>query len=349
MKKVIYTLSFAVLAASASAQVVSSTQLYVSEGAVISMGQDFENNGELINKGDLHLRQNLRNNGAISSEGNVVFDGYAKQSVSGTNDVVLSSATLETDVDLETALVINKELNYNQGILRSSEKSPLVFASNAKHYGASDYSHSAGVVTKVEADQFEFPLGDGVNYRGFKANSQNRSSLSAEYVAQNPVEFSKELANGVDFINDSEYWVLKSNNEQDVADVKLINTYETNVAYLKKGTWSLSENSSFDKKTGLTEGVRFTSGRGKFIKKDIGVWPNPTQGDFNLKLAGMNDSDLVKVDVTNQDGRVVMRHEGRVSDLRKVYSLPQNMVTTELTVRVINGDEVLTEKLILNR
>ncbi|MGR3810113.1 hypothetical protein [Jiulongibacter sp. NS-SX5] len=349
MKKVIYTLSFAALAATASAQVVSSTKIYVSEGAILSVGQDFENKGELINKGDLHLRQNLTNEGDIRSEGNVTFDGYTKQEVKGTQNVQLAKATIENDVELSTPMIIGQEINYNQGVVSSSETNPLVFAAAANHYGASDYSHSVGTVTKVEADQFEFPLGDGSNYRGFKANSQKRSNLSAAYVSQNPTEFSGQLANGVESINHQEYWVLKSDNEEEAADVKLINTYEDNVAYLKRSTWTLAENRTLNKATGLDKGVRFTSGRGKFVQKDIGVWPNPTQGAFNLKLAGMNDTDDVMIDVTNQDGRVVLSMEGRVAELRKVYELPSSLVTTELTVRVINGDDVLTEKLILNR
>ena len=349
MKKVIYTLSFAALAASASAQIVSSTQIFVSEGAVLSVGQDFENKGELINKGELHLRQNLKNDGEFLSEGSVVFDGYRPQEVNGTNDVMLASATVENDVKLNTPMVIGKTINYNQGVVSSTDDSPLVFAAEANHFGASDFSHSVGTVTKLEATQFEFPLGDGSNYRGFNARSQKGSTLSAAYIAQNPTEFSGNLANGVESINDQEYWMLRSNDENEKADVRLINTYETNVAYLKRNTWTIAENRTLDKTSGLDKGVRFTSGRGMLVKKDIGVWPNPTQGEFNLKLAGMNDKDDVMIDVTNQDGRIVLSMEGKVRDLRKVYSLPQSLVTTELTVRVINGDEVLTEKLILNR
>ncbi|WP_341227206.1 hypothetical protein [uncultured Arcticibacterium sp.] len=349
MKKVIYTLSAALIAGSVSAQMVSGTQIHVSEGAVLSIGQDFQNNGELTNKGQLHLRQNLTNDGTLSSDGNVVFDGYTKQTVSGTNDVVLSKAVIENDVDLNTALVINKELNYNQGIVSSSENNPLVFTEDARYNGASDFSHSRGVVTKVDANNFEFPVGDGTNYRGFVATSNKRSALSAEYKSQNPSEVSGELANGVESVNNNEYWVVKSSDENDIASVRLQGTYESNVAYLKKGTWNISEDAAFDKKSGIEKGVMFTSGRGQFVKKDIGVWPNPTQGDFNLKLTGMNDSDAVTVDVTNQDGRRVLSMKGSVNDLRKVYSLPTSLVTTELTVRVINGDEVMTEKLILNR
>lgn len=348
MKKVIYTLSAVLLAGAASAQVVSNAQIFVSEGAVVSFGQNVENRGELTNKGQVHFRNDLTNEGVLRSDGEVVFDGYGTQEIKGT-DVVLKSATLENNVTLATTLKVEDRLNYNNGVITSSEAAPLVFGDKANHFGASDFSHSVGTVTKVNAENFEFPVGDGATYRGFQATGATRGALSAEYVAQNPQKFSKDLAAGVDYVNDAEYWVLKSENANEEADVRLLNTYENNVAYLKRDTWTIADNNKFTKGNGLVEGVKFTSGRGKFIKKDIGVWPNPTQGDFNLKLTGMNDRDDVIVDVTNQDGRVVMKMEGKVSDLRKVYSLPQGMITTELTVRVINGEDVMTEKLILNR
>ncbi|UBM60276.1 T9SS type A sorting domain-containing protein [Marinilongibacter aquaticus] len=350
MKRVIYTISFAVLAASASAQVVSSAKFYVSEGAVVSMGQDFQNNGELVNKGDLHLKKNLINNGELESTGNVYLDGYGQsQELSGSQAIVLNRATVENDVNLSTSLLIEKELDFRQGVLNSDENSPLVFAENASHVGASDFSHAKGTVTKLSANRFEFPVGDGTNYRGFEANSAEQGALTSTYHAENTAALSSDLAQGVERVNANEYWVLKSSNENDVANVKVSNTYDNNVAYLKKGTWTMAENESLDKNAGLSRGVVFTTGRGQLIKKDIGIWPNPTQGDFNLKLAGMNDSDEVMVDITNQDGRIVMRKTGKVSELRRVYSLPPGMVTTELTVRVVHADEVLTEKLILNR
>lgn len=349
MKKLIYTFCASLIVGSVSAQVVSTTQIYIADGAVMSIGQDFNNKGELTNNGQMNFRKNLENNGQLKSEGSVVFDGLGTQTVSGTNDVVLSKVTIENDVDLKTSLLVNEELIYNIGIVSSSQKNQLVFGKEAKAFGASDFSHSNGVVTKLKADNFEFPVGDGTMYRGFEANSQNNSNLSAEYKAQDPRVFSKKLANGTDYVNENEYWVLKSSDDNDIASVELHGTYEKSVAYLKKGSWTISENSAFDKKSGLERGVMFTSGDGKFEQSGIGVWPNPTQGDFNLKLTGMNGADEVTVDVTNQDGRVVLRKRGTVAELRNVYSLPTSLVTTELTVRVINGVDVLTEKLILNR
>ncbi len=349
MKKVIYTLLLAGIAGNISAQVVSSTSFYVSEGAVVSMGQDFQNNGEFTNKGKVHFQKDVMNQGKFNSEGAVVLDGYKKQTLGGAEELTFNKVVLENDVDLNTTLVVGQEIEYNRGILNSTQANPLVFASNANHFGASDFSHSVGVVKKIDANNFEFPLGDGLNYKGFTADGSN-GLLTAEFRGLPTGKISQSYAPGVDYINDTEYWVVKGDNQNQFTSVRLNDSYGMDgVAYLKKGTWSISDDSRFDTKSGLNNGVIFTSGKGRFIKKDIGVWPNPTQGEFNLKLTGMNDNDAIVVDITNQDGRNVLRTQGKVSDLRKVYTLPNSLVTTELTVRVVNGDEVMTEKLILNR
>ncbi len=349
MKKVIYTLFLAATAGTVSAQMVSGTSIYVSEGAVMSIGQNFENKGTFENKGEIHFKSDIKNAGQMKSEGALVLDGFEKQNIGSESELTFNKVVLENNVDLNTALVINEELQYNNGILKSTEQNPLVFAANAKHINASDYSHSVGLVKKMDANNFEFPVGDGANYKGFTADGSN-GTLAAEFRAQATEKVSNAYAPGVDYINDTEYWILKGENSNQDAKVTLgQNQGMSNVAYLKRGAWTISEDARFNGKSGLATGVVFTNGQGKAIRKDIGVWPNPTQGEFNLKLSGMVDTDELLVDITNQDGRVVMATKGKVSELRKVYNLPSSLVTTELTVRVVNGDEVLTEKLILNK
>ncbi|SOE20574.1 hypothetical protein SAMN06298216_1062 [Spirosomataceae bacterium TFI 002] len=348
MKRVISTICIALCAGAASAQVVSGTSLFVGEGAVLSIGQDFENKGELINNGKIHFQKDINNLGSIESKGTVVFDGYGKQTVAGQKELTFNKVELQNDVELGSTLIVGEEFNFQNGVLRSSEKSPLVFASSANHFGASDYSHVVGSVKKMNAAQFEFPLGDGSMYRSFNAEGNN-GTLVGSYVAQNPLQVANKFETGVDYINDYEYWTLKSEKNNQTADITIDNYSSESIAYLNRGSWSIAESKNFDTKKGLNNGLIFTSGKGRFITKEIGIWPNPTQGEFNLKLTGMNDTDEVSVDITNVDGRVVLRAQGLVRDLRKVYELPVSLVTTELTVRVINGDEVLSDKLVLNR
>jgi hypothetical protein len=342
MKRIFYSAGLALLSFQLSAQVVNNTTLFISENAVVSFGSEVENKGDLINNGKIHFQGSVKNNGTIESQGSVVFDGLTKQTVSGTKSVKLNNLQLDNDVELKTSLTIENELKFNSGILNSEENSPLIFGSNANHKGASDYSHVNGSVLKENTSSFVFPVGSGSIYKSFEVNNGKGQNLTAKYIENNPLNVSSELDYSTDYINESEYWSLKSNSDKNSAKITL-NTQD-DIAYLKKGAWKVE-----DKASELNNNILFTAGRGKNIEKGIGIWPNPTTGVFNLKLLGMRDSDNITVDITNHDGRQVMKLNGTVKELRKAYTLPQNMVTSELTVRVINGEDVMTSKLVLNR
>lgn len=342
MKRIFYSTGLALLTFQLSAQVVNNSTLFISENAVVSFGSEVENKGELINNGKLHFQSSIKNNGALESSGSVVFDGVLKQTISGTKAVKLNSVQLNNDVELKTSLTIEKELNFSSGIINSSSTSPLVFGSDATHNGASDYSHVNGAVVKENASKFVFPVGSGSMYKSFAVENGKGQDLTANYFEKNPLNVSNELDYSTDYINESEYWSLKSKSDKNQAQITLDSKDE--IAYLKKGAWKVE-----NKASELSGDVLFTAGRGKDIQKGIGIWPNPTTGVFNLKLVGMRDTDAITVDITNHDGRQVMKMSGTVKELRKAYTLPQGMVTSELTVRVINGEEVMTSKLVLNR
>lgn len=350
MKRIIYSISACLIASSVSAQVVSNATFFVSEGAVVSVGMDVQNNGQLTNNGKLHLQKSLTNNGEIQSKGSVVFDGYEKQILNG-NKLALANVQLNNDVELATPLTVSESMAFRKGVIATAGNNTLTFGETASHDGASDFSHVVGNVNKLGASKFEFPVGDGTNYRGFEVTSNDKTNFSAEYFAKSTSSVSNEISEGVDAINEYEYWLLSSSSDNAIAKVNLASSVNDldQLAYLRKGAWTVSEDNTLSEAMGLRKGILFTAGRGRLVKQEIGVWPNPTTGEFNLKLAGMNDNDEVEVDITNQNGRVVMHSKGLVKDLRKAYTLPQNLPTTELTVRVINGNEALTQKLVLNR
>jgi hypothetical protein len=345
MKKVILSIGLGLMVASVSAQVVNSAKIHISEGALVSFGTDLTNSGEITNNGKVHLKGDLKNNSKIVSKGEVVMDGTTPQTISGTRVVEMSKISVENDVNLQTPVSISEEVSFRKGIVSSNNGSALELGENASQNGASDLSHVSGSVKKTGNSSFEFPVGDGSSLKSFQVNKMSGNTLEAQYMAKNPLDVSSELDYNVEEINQTEYWVLKSNDNNSV-DIKLNDNSE--LAYLKGGVW-VKDNRRMEVSNSNKEGSIFTSGKGRVITKEIGVWPNPTQGEFNLKLTGMRDTDKISVDITNQDGRVVMKMDGTVKQLRKAYTLPQGMVTTNLTVRVINGTEAMTQSLILNR
>ena len=345
MKKVILSIGLGLIVSSVSAQVVNSTKIHISEGALVSFGTDVTNSGDITNNGKVHLRGDLKNNAKMVSKGELVVDGNSPQTISGSQVVEMSRVAVENDVNLQSPIAVSDEISFRKGIVSSNNGSAVEMGENATQNGASDLSHVSGTVKKTGNSAFSFPVGDGSSLRSFEVSKMNGNTLEARYVARNPLEVASVLDYDVEEINQTEYWVLKSNNNSAV-DVKLADN--SDVAYLKEGVW-VKENKRMELNSASKEGALFTAGRGRAIVKEIGVWPNPTQGEFNLKLTGMRDTDKISVDITNQDGRVVMKMNGSVKELRKAYNLPQGMVTTNLTVRVINGTEAMTQSLILNR
>lgn len=351
MKKIIYTLGFCCAVSQLSAQVVSGTALFVGEDAIMSVGMDMVNKGEIINNGKMYFRENVENNGSIESSGLAVFDGYTQQRLTGTQGTTFSNVRLDNDLELNSPMTVGNELSFRRGVISTVDGNTLTFEENAVHSGASDFSHVAGNVQKLKAGSFEFPVGDGTNYRGFEVRDARSKTLVAEYFAVNPTALVSNKAQGLEAMNEYEYWMLRSTDANAEVKVNLApSVYDYGqIAYLKKGTWTVSDDNSLSEAMGLNKGIMFTSGRGRLVKKDIGVWPNPTQGEFNLKLTGMSPDSEVVVDIVNQDGRTIMHLKGAVRNLRNVYQLPQNLPTTQLTIRVVAGEEILTQNLVLNR
>ncbi|MFB0907324.1 MAG: hypothetical protein QMB03_03420 [Spirosomataceae bacterium] len=352
MKKIIYTLGLCFAVSQVSAQLVSGAALFVGEGAIMSINMDVVNEGEITNEGKMYFRENVENNGSIKSSGLAVFDGHKQQQLTGKKSTSFSNVRLDNDLELKSPMTVVNELSFRRGVISTVNDNTLTFEETAVHSGASDFSHVAGNVQKVRAESFEFPVGDGTNYRGFEVREGLQQTLVAEYTATNPIELVSNVAQGLEAMNEYEYWTLRSVGAG-ATKVKVNlapSVYDYGqIAYLKKGTWTVSDDNSLSEAMGLNKGIMFTSGRGRLVKKDIGVWPNPTQDEFNLKLTGMSPDSEVVIDVVNQDGRMVMHLKGAVRNLRNVYELPQNLPTTELTIRVVEGEEVMTQKLVLNR
>lgn len=352
MKKIIYSLGICLLVGQAHAQFVNNTEFFVSEGAIVSFNTDVVNEGKITNNGKVHFQKNLENLNSITSTGTTVFDGNGIQLIKSEKELSFNQLQLDNDVRLETPVRVNGLLSFRRGVVESSAVNPLVFSADAKHSGASDFSHVRGVVKREGSEAFEFPLGDGTNFRAFAvARNSDSQVLTASYLYKSPLNISGEVSTNVETINENEYWSLKSESVKGSAQVS-VNSQSglEEIAYLKRGTWDVLEDSKLSASTDLKNGTLFTLARSRNIKAEIGVYPNPTQGEFFLKLGGMSDTEFITVDITNQDGTTIMHKEGMVKDLRKAYTLPEALPATELTVRAIReGSKSLVQKMILEK
>ena len=352
MKKIIYSIGVCLIAANADAQFVNSTDFYVSDGAVVSFNMDVVNEGKLTNEGKVHFQRNLENLNIIRSTGTAVFDGNSPQELKSKNELVFQNISLENDVKLGAIVRIEKNLDFRRGIIESSDKNPLIFAPEAAHSGMSDYSHIRGVVRKEGNNSFDFPLGDGSTLRTFNiAKNVNNQVLTAAYLFRSPLNISGQVSENLQSINENEYWSLKSESVKGSTKVEVnAQSGMEEIAYLNRGTWEVLEDSKLSAATDLKNGTLFTLAKSRNIKADIGVYPNPTEGEFFLKLTGMNENEKIVVTIINQDGTTIMRKEGIVKDLRTTYELPEALVATELNVHVQReNNKSLVQKMILHK
>jgi hypothetical protein len=352
MKKIIYSLGICLLVGQAHAQFVSNTDFYVSEGAVVCFNTDVVNEGKLTNHGKIHFQKNFDNLSVVNSSGVAIFDGNEAQLIKSEKEISFDQLQLDNDVKLETPVRVNSSLSFRRGVIESSAINPLIFTEGAKHSGASDFSHVKGVIKKEGNEAFEFPLGDGTNFRAFSvARNAESQVLTASYLYKSPLNISGEVSENVEKINENEFWSLKSESVKGSALLS-VNSQSglEEIAYLKRGTWDVLEDSKLSATTDLKNGTLFTLARSRNIKAEIGVYPNPTQGEFFLKLGGMNENEMITVDITNQDGTTILHKEGLVKNLRKAYTLPDTLPATELTVRAIReGNKSLVQKMILEK
>lgn len=343
MKKILLTGGFSVMVVlGANAQLTNYAQIHISEGAVLATQMEVLNHGNITNKGVMELRSSLENNAAFSSAGTLIFSGEEGiQEVSGQNVTEVDRLILRNDVLLNTTLKVKDELEFEAGSIYTRVGARLELEEGAGYRGAGNISHVAGEMAKTGNGAFTFPLGDGFSMRSFDMEDLGGNTVVASYVAESPMGLSMSMDHALESISDREYWYVRSETREG-GDVKL---KKESLAYLRSDVWTPSPRTVTLNK----EGFRFTSGNSREIVKGIGVWPNPTEGVFSLGLTGMNDNDDIRVDILHQNGSVVRHLEGKVKDLRKAYTLPGNLATTSLKIRVVNNGEVLTQTLVLNK
>jgi hypothetical protein len=202
---------------------------------------------------------------------------------------------------------------------------------------------------KSEGKRRSFSDGEKVKImeEGKKVEEAGKKTIWATYIPHNPTSISREITSNVTSLNEYEYWVVRSKDTQ--TSVKVTLADDAQLAVLQKGIWDIQPSGVLTAQLGLADGLLVTTGAGNTEAKEIGVWPNPTSGEFNLRLTHFDENTPAKVEISTIEGRKLMQMEGSVQELRGVYQLPSQLVTSQLTVRVTQNDTVFTEKLIVNK
>ena len=331
--------SFLLTSSLCSGQLISNLPIHIGEDALVSVHMPVINESTFENRGEVHLYQGLTNLGTWKEQGLIRFQGSQRQSVKGT----LAAHVLEIagDVQVQSPIRVEKSIVFLTGILEGD----VTFGASARTENASDRSHIVGKVKKEGLVDFTFPIGNGHQVQEVRFSQGNQENISLTYIPQSPLHLSPQIHSDLSELTSNDYWVAQSDSPSAQASIEWVHQ-ASDVAVLQKGTWKASPGKKVQGSQGLANGIPFTLGQIKAIDRQIGIWPNPTQGEFQLHLRDFPENAKLHVEVVTVDGRKVVDSQGTTQSLRSTYRLPDGLVTSQLTVRVLHDGTWWTEKLV---
>ncbi|WP_428658463.1 T9SS type A sorting domain-containing protein [Runella sp.] len=350
MKKQLLILSGIICAHAGHAQFFSSAEVYIGSGAVVAINSEVINHGSLKSEGTLHLRKGMANQGEMALNGQVVLDGEGTQLLQSKNAINVGSLLLSQagKVNLQAPLIVQNQLSFGKGIIENNEMFPLGLADNAQITGASNRSHVKGFVQKSGDDAFSFPVGDGSELHSFAISKPTTSdNILVGFVAQSPRRLSTKQADEVEEITGGTYWsVQNSNNYSNLQVSVAAEQANSQILQLRDNQWNITagsvENSVVSGQAVLTGASYFTVGTQiaeVSEKAEVSVYPNPSNGAFDIRLKGFAPNENISVDITDLNGRSLVRQEGKVKDFTTKYSLGDRATNGSYFLRVLRTEK----------
>ena len=221
MKK-IFAACLTFLALNGSAQLVlqNSGSIRVSSGTHVIVNGNLENQagGDFINNGTLTLNGNFTNNQVMAEPGSgtLKFEGTSAQTLDGTEAVFAKDVVLNNPngVTASTLLKVDGEFNFMDGIITSTNTSPILFTANGVVSATnppSDASHVNGYVVKEGTGGFTYPVGDGTSYQPASTSLiSNSDGMQVHYAAADAAAAAFGTAGSENtplaIYNNKEYW-----------------------------------------------------------------------------------------------------------------------------------------------
>lgn len=361
MKKLFILFAGCFTILSAEAQLVSSSDLFISSGVTVTLNGELSNTGNFQSMGDLHLRKGLTNHGQMSLNGQVVMDGEGSQTIQSLNLLKTGVFVMSQmgKVVLQAPLLIEQQLILGNGILMNTEQNPLAIADNATVMGASNSSHVKGFVRKLGDDAFQFPVGSGSELQAFRiAKPSSYDEVQVGYVRQSPISLAPGRTLEIDEFSMDSYWSVKGSNESKPIQISVTSEDKRQqILQLRNNQWGITSSSSVNNvisSEALLSGVTyFTIGTQKselFEKADVSIFPNPSNGSFEVRLKGFSPEEKVEFDIVDLNGKSFTKQNGQVKDLKTKYDLNKEMNSGSYILRVTRTDknQVFNQKISIN-
>lgn len=346
---------------SAEAQLVSSSEVFISSGVTVTVNGELSNSGNFQSLGDLHLRKGLTNQGQMALNGQVVMDGEGSQTLQSVNQLKTGTFVMSQmgKVVLRAPLIIEQQLILGDGILENTEQNPLEIADNVKVVGASNNSHVKGYVRKLGDDAFVFPVGSGSELQAFRISKPNNyDEIQVGYVNLSPTRLASNRSLEVDELTTDSYWSVKGANELKPLQITVSSDdNRQQILQLRNNQWSVSPsysaNNSISSEAVLSGATYFTVGtqRSELAEKaDVSIFPNPNNGSFEVRLKGFLPEEKLEFDIVDLNGKSFTKQNGQVKDLKTKYDFRKEINSGSYILRVIRADknQIFNQKVSIN-
>ncbi|MEZ4901455.1 MAG: T9SS type A sorting domain-containing protein [Spirosomataceae bacterium] len=361
MKKLSLIFAGCLATGAVQAQLVSSADVFIGSGVIVTVNTEMTNAGSFKSEGDLHLRKGLNNQGQMSLNGQVVLDGEGTQLIQSTQPITAGTLVLSQmgKVALRAPLLVERQLTLGDGIIENNEFNVLSLGPQAQVTGASNRSHVKGYMRKLGEDAFSFPVGNGTHLQAFALSKPNGyDEVQVGYVSQNPTRLSSQRAIEVADLNTDSYWAVQSNNAAPRQITVASATNERQIVQLRNNEWQLTPttttNNSLSSEAVLRGATYFTIGtqRAELAEKpDVSIYPNPSNGSFEVRLKGFISEENISFDVIDLTGKSLVRQAGQVKDLKTKYTLGNDVKEGNYILRVVRTDknQVFNQKLSIHK
>ncbi|MRX42056.1 T9SS type B sorting domain-containing protein [Flavobacterium sp. LC2016-23] len=185
-------------------------------------------NGTVLNDGELYVYDDFSNEGLVTFTPNtktgltVLKGSKGIQNISGNspidwNNLQLDNSSIQPAFTLSNEVTVFGEANFLKGIVNSNVvDSKIIFESTATVINASDASHVDGIVKKIGATAFEYPIGASGFYRyaSLSAPDVSTDSFTSQYFFENSDALypGTKKESTIELIDHAEYWKIERTN-----------------------------------------------------------------------------------------------------------------------------------------
>ena len=226
MNKIFFPISTLLCTLIVNSQTTNIGELSISPGTIMSTvgALDNKSSGDIINDGDLYVYSHYNNDGLVTftagtNSGITRMRGIVgAQNISGSipmewNNGEFNNANVQPAFHQSNIVSIAGQADFYQGIVDNDNYGGLlVFEDDSYHTNVDDASHVDGYVQKNGDDAFQFPIGDGGQFRyaSFSAPDESTDAYTGKYFWENsnPLYPHTNRARVISLIDNTEYWTI---------------------------------------------------------------------------------------------------------------------------------------------